>query len=138
MKFFIPLIYCNEDRPENINVYISNFNDDFIRVFDGKNWIIEKKSDILEDIYNSKRDYLEYKFEDMYDKLGPNAKYFFEKFKEKNTEREVINSIQHDIKNILYANRGNIIKKPEKNKLKYIEYENTNDINYIPNKPMFY
>lgn len=140
LQMFIPMIYCNEQKPENMNIYISNFKDDTVKVFNGKDWIIEKKSDILHDIYNSKRDHLEYKFEDMQDELTDNAKYFFNKFKEGNTDSEIIKSIQYDIKNILYANRNNVIKKPHKKqnvkKVKLIE--NINDPDYIPIESMFF
>jgi hypothetical protein len=141
LQMLIPLIYCNEEIPENMNIYISNFNDNSIKIYDGKNWIIENKSDVLTDMYNSKRDYLEIKFDDMYDNLGENAKYFFEKFKEGNTDPDVIKSIQHDIKNILYANRNNIVKKPTKKTKKVNLIKNTTEINdpdYIPDKPMFF
>jgi len=81
LQMLIPLIYCNNKNPENMNVYISNFKDDSIRIFDGKNWIIEKKDYVLRNMYNSKRDFLELKFEDMYEKLSKDAKYFFKNLK---------------------------------------------------------
>jgi hypothetical protein len=141
MQSFIPMIYCNEEKPENMNVYISNFNDDSIKVFNGKNWIIEKKEDVLHNMYYSKRDHLEYKFDDLYENLTDNAKYYFEKFKECNDDADTIKSIKYDIKNILYANRGNIVKNPTKKPRKVgllKSTENIDDPNYIPNKPMFW
>jgi hypothetical protein len=114
MQMLISLIYCNDQSPENMNVYISNFNDNSIRVYDGKNWIIEKKDYVLTNMYNSKRDFLELKFEDMYDKLSKNAKYYFKRFKAGNTDKETIDPILDELKNILYANRNNVIKNPTK------------------------
>ena len=142
-----------------MNVYISNFNDDSVKVFNGKNWIIEKKDDILHNMYYSKRDQLEYKFDDMYDDLTDNAKYFFEKFKECNDDKEVVKTIQYDMKNILYSNRDNVTKKPIKKtkKVKLINEEPIKDIiekkptkktkkvqpdfddpEYVPNTSMFF
>ena len=122
MQTLISLIYCNEQNPENMNVYISNFNDSSIRIFDGKNWIIEKKEYVLTNMYNSKRDFLELKFDDMYDKLSKDAKYFFKRFKAGNTDKETIDPILDELKNILYSNRNNVIKKPNKAKqLKLLE-----------------
>lgn len=133
IQTLIPMIYCNDKKPENMNVYINNFNDDNIRVFDGKNWIFEKKDYVLSNMYNSKRDHLEYKFEDLYDNLTENAKYFFEKFRKYDDDEESINSIKYDIKNILYTNRKNVIKNPKK-----VKNTNTNDIDYIPDTSMFF
>jgi hypothetical protein len=153
LQMLIPLIYCNEQNPENMNVYISNFNDDKIRIFDGKNWIIEKKDYILTNMYNSKRDFLELKYEDMYDELTDNAKYYFERFKDGNTDQETIEPILDELKNILYSNRNNVVKKPVKickkiATIKDFEEEQINDTNekknitndpdYIPNKSMFF
>ncbi len=83
-----------------MNVYINNFNDDKIRIFDGKNWVIDKKNYVLTNMCNSKRDFLELKFDDMYDKL---------------TNKETIEPILGELKNILYSNRHNVVKKPIKN-----------------------
>jgi hypothetical protein len=153
LQMLIPLIYCNDKNPENMNVYISNFNDNSIRIYDGKYWTIEKKDYVLTNMYNSKRDFLELKFEDMYDELSKNAKYFFKKFKSGNTDQEAINPILDEIKNILYSNRHNVAKKPTKTKkLNLIENttmehkpkkkmqntENTCDSDYIPEKSMFF
>lgn len=52
----------------------------------------------------------------MYDELGENAKYFFGKFKEGNTDPETIKPILDEIKNILYANRYNVIKNSSNEK----------------------
>ncbi len=73
-----------------MNVYISNFNDDKIRIFNGKDWILDNKDYVLTNMYNSKRDFLELKFEDMYDELSSNVKYFFKRFKNGNTNQETI------------------------------------------------
>jgi len=132
LQMLIPLIYCNDSNPENMNVYINNFKDDTIRIFDGKNWIIEKKDYILNNMYNSKRDFLELKFEDMYDELTDNAKYFFERFKDGNTDQETIKPILDELKNILYANRTNIIKKP--NKVQKRKTIKDNEIKHTKNK----
>jgi DNA-binding beta-propeller fold protein YncE len=163
MQMLISLIYCNDKNPQNMNVYVSNFNDNSIRIFDGKNWIIEKKDYVLTNMYNSKRDFLELKFEDMYDKLSKNAKYFFKRFKAGNTDQETIEPILDELKSILYANRNNVIKNPakikqqkligcistesktiisnqnEKKPRKKLQIkEDINDPNYIPNKSMFF
>ena len=146
LQMLIPLIYSNKSNPENMNVYISNYNDDKIRIFDGKDWIVEKKDYVLTNMYNSKRDFLELKFDDMYDSLSKNAKYFFKRFKKGNTNKYTIEPILDELKNILYVNRNYVEKKPTKQSQMITNSETTkknnfendvNDLDYIPNKCMF-
>lgn len=159
LQMLIPLIYCNENYPENMNVYIKNYNNDKIMVFIDGQWMVEDKSYILENMYNSKRDFLELKFEELYDKLSSDAKYYFERFMKGNTDRETIDPIIDELKNFLYVNRHKVMKKPIKqlklvkniemkakiNTLKMYKEKKPNkkikeicDVDYIPNKPLFF
>lgn len=149
VQSFVELIHCNENVPENRNIYIGNYKDEYIRTFNGKNWDVDTKEDVLYNLYNAKRDFLERQYKIMKATGGlltDNAKYFFGgKYYENGRTPEAVKLAKDDIKNLLYGNRLSVIKKPkllqnvkEKKIFTFDDYvENAEDDLYIPNSPMF-
>lgn len=155
IQYYIKLIHCNENAPENRNIYIGNYKDSHIRMFDGQSWIMDDKEDIVHNLFHMKRDQLVNRYNNTdKSKLSDDAHYFFgQKYFENCTTPEAEKWIKEEIKNMLYDNRLFVVKKPnKKNKktteaqkeqnvdqklLKYIEPEDQENIEYIPNFPMF-
>jgi hypothetical protein len=106
----LKLIHCNDDKPEYMNVYIKNYKDDYILTFDGKDWNVEKKDDILNNMLQSKKYLLESKFEDFQEELPKHAIDMFHKFLERSEDNEVISNIKDEMKNMFYKNRKHVIK----------------------------
>jgi glutaredoxin len=106
----IKLIHCNDDKPEYMNVYIKNFKDEYMFTFDGKDWDIEKKDVVLNNMIENKKNFLESKFDDMQNELPQYAINMFKKFLERSDDNEVINSIKDELKNMFYKNRNHVIK----------------------------
>jgi hypothetical protein len=113
----LKLIHCNGDKPEYMNVYIKNYKDDYILTFDGKDWNVEKKDDILNNMLMSKKYLLESKFEDFQGELPKHAIDMFHKFLERSEDNEVISNIKDEMKNMFYKNRKHVIKDIKKIKL---------------------
>ena len=115
-------VHCNDKKPENRNIYIKNYKDDYILTFDGYEWNIEKKDDIFGNIIENKKNFLETKYDDYYNELSKPAKSTFKKFLERSDNNEVINNIKDELRNEFYKNRKhvnkNIVKKPTKIKNK--------------------
>jgi len=44
---FIQYIHLNKNNPENHNIYIKNITHNFISVYDGKQWIIKDRNDMI-------------------------------------------------------------------------------------------
>ena len=105
----IKYVHCNSEKPENINIYIKNYKDDYILTFDGTDWNMEKKDDVFVNIIENRKNFLENKFEDYYDELSKPAKSTFKKFLERSDNNE------------FYKNRIHIKKKITKKKLKAIK-----------------
>jgi hypothetical protein len=127
----IKLIHCNDDKPEYMNVYVKNFKDEYMFTFDGKDWDIEKKDVVLNNMIENKKNLLESKFDDMQNELPQYAITMFKKFLERSDDDEVIANIKDELKNMFYKNRHHVVKtikniKPIK-KLK----ELTNDVSQI-------
>ena len=117
----IKYVHCNAKKPENRNIYIKNYKDDYILTFDGTDWNMEKKDDVFVNIIENRKNFLENKFEDYYDELSKPAKSTFKKFLERSDHNEVINNIKEELKNEFYKNRIHVKKKITKKKLKAIE-----------------
>jgi hypothetical protein len=106
----IKLIHCNDDKPEYMNVYIKNFKDEYMFTFDGKDWDIEKKDVVLNNMIENKKNLLESKFDDMQNDLPQYAINMFKKFLERSDNDEVKNNIKDELKNMFYKNRNHVIK----------------------------
>jgi hypothetical protein len=106
----VKLIHCNDNKPEFMNVYIKNFKDGYMFTFDGQDWDIEKKDDVINNMIENKKNLLESKFEDYQDELPKYAIDMFKKFLEKSDDNEVINSVKDELKNMFYKNRNHIRK----------------------------
>ena len=106
----IKMIHCNDEKPEYRNVYIKSLQNDYILTHNGTEWVIEEKDDVIHNIIESKKNFLEGKFEDHYDKLSKIEKLTFQKFLDRSDNSEVVDNIKKELKMILYNNRTHIVK----------------------------
>ena len=117
---FVKYIHCNDKKPENRNIYIKNYKDEYILTFDGIDWNIERKDDVFGNLIENKKNFLESKYDVYCDDLPKPAKILFKKFLDRSDNNEVINNIKDELRNEFYKNRhyikkqSNIIKKKEK------------------------
>jgi hypothetical protein len=106
-------LHFDKNNPENHNVYISNMRDDYILVFDGLEWLLRNRDDVLQQICDDKIDILEEKFEEFVDKLDQLQIKKFERFLKQKDDDIVVKRIKKDLKELLY-NKRNIIKNTRK------------------------
>lgn len=126
IQYLVELVHCDKNRPENMNIYISNYKDKYIRTFNGDEWTMENKNDVLYNLFHSKRDLLEFKYKDLKKHLSSDAKYYFGKmYFENGTTDEAIKIIKEDIKGLLYNNRLSAVKKPPKKPTKQSTKQST-------------
>ena len=52
-------VHCNEDRPEHMNMYISNLRDNYIMVYENNDWQVKDREDVLEFLITDKNGQLE-------------------------------------------------------------------------------
>ena len=52
-------IHFNPNNPEFHNVYIPNINNKCAMVYDGTKWNLAQRKDVIDDIYQDKKDYIE-------------------------------------------------------------------------------
>ena len=67
------LIHFNQEKPENINIYIPNKNQKYIKVFKDNQWYLEEKKSRIPDIVDKNYNILDnYYEENKEDKLNKN------------------------------------------------------------------
>jgi mRNA-degrading endonuclease RelE of RelBE toxin-antitoxin system len=83
---FVEQIHFNKNKPENHNVYISNMRADYGLLYDGNQWAIHNKEDLLDNMYEDKTVILLDQFEQQYDSLDEPTKKMFERFVKRHEE----------------------------------------------------
>ena len=107
-------IHFDENKPENHNIYISNLRDNYAMLFDGNNWVLSNRKEIIDDMYDSKRDILSDKFDEILENLPDHAIKKFKRFLHDEQDNKISQKIKEEIKLILYNNKH----IPEKTKIK--------------------
>jgi uncharacterized C2H2 Zn-finger protein len=105
IPLFIEMVHFNENKPENTNMYISNIKSRFAYIYNGKQWNLMNKDELIDDIYDKKCIILLEKYEDLKDILNDqtikNFNHFIEKYDSDTMKENVLNRIEL----LLYNNR---------------------------------
>jgi hypothetical protein len=102
VKTLIEKIHFNPEKPENMNIYISNMKDKYLMIYDGANWNLANRKDEIDRLYEDKEMMLEEWLEtnpdtDLKDK-------FLKYLKNKDLE-DCLLKFKEDIKLVLYNSR---------------------------------
>ena len=103
----VEYIHFNGNKPENQNIYISNMRDNYVLVYDGGQWQMRERDDILQDIIDNKTDILNEKFDELLDKLDEITIKRFKKFLDEKDDNKISVQLKKDLKLIMY-NRNKI------------------------------
>jgi hypothetical protein len=94
----IEKIHFNPQKPENMNIYISNMKDKYLMVYDGLNWNLANKRDELDKLYEEK----EMMLEEWLEKSNIEIKDKFIKYLNNKEDDEILNMIKEEIKLMMY------------------------------------
>ena len=97
--------HFHPDHPENYNIYIANIKNDYVVIYDGKKWNINKKEDVFEDIIYAKSDFLCMKFKELMGQMTEMDIKKFTNFINERDEDKTMNKIKGELKLQLYNNR---------------------------------
>lgn len=103
-------VHFNANHPEYHNVYISNMSNKYAIAYDGKNWQLIPKNDLIDSIYNDKKNYIEENFEDFVDSLTKSQKNALNRWLDEDEDSNKIKEIKNMIKLSLYNNREVVMK----------------------------
>ena len=95
----IEKIHFNPDKPENMNIYISNMKNKYLMVYDGKNWNIANKVEEIDKLYEEKELMLE---EWLEQHEHTEMKEKFIKYLNNKEKDETLNMIKDELKMMMY------------------------------------
>jgi hypothetical protein len=102
----IKFTHFNKEKPENHNIYKPNFKDKYVKYFNDNVWKIGDAKKIITELYMSKMDIAEEKFEDLKPYLSEITKDRFQWFLDNREEAEVMTEILKKIAEMLYNERN--------------------------------
>ena len=102
----IKMIHFNKDKPENHNIYKPNFKDKYVKYFNDNVWKMGDAVKIITELYMSKMDIAEERFEELKPYLSEITKDRFQWFLDNREETEVMREIIKKICEMMYNDRG--------------------------------
>jgi hypothetical protein len=122
---FIGHSHFDPNHPENHNIYIANIKEDYVVIYDGDKWTINKRDEVVENIIYTKSDFLFNKFRELRSEMRQIDIDKFMRFMSERDEDRTMNILKEEIKLQLYNNRYT----PQKTRrhMEYIERMNEKD-----------
>jgi uncharacterized C2H2 Zn-finger protein len=105
IPLLIEMVHFNDEKPENTNMYISNIKSQFAYIYNGKQWNLMNKDELIDDIYDKKCIILLEKYEDLKDILNDQTIKNFNHFIEKYDSDSMKENVSNRIELLLYNNR---------------------------------
>ena len=105
------IIHFNKDKPENHNIYKPNFKDKYVKYCDNNIWKIGDLMKIVTELYLSKMDLAEEKFEELKQFLEESKKDRFQHLLDNREEPDVMGGILKRIIEIIYNERTVITER---------------------------
>ena len=104
VKSLIEKVHFNINKPENMNIYLSNIKGKYVMIYKDNAWQIQDKKAQVDDLY----EYNEFVLEHWYDEYMEKYPYIVESFKVYLKNRDsntLLNNIKEEILLMLYNNR---------------------------------
>ena len=98
----IDTIHFNPKYPEYHNVYISSMKNKYAMMYDGSNWTLVMKDDLIDKLYDNKRDYIEENLDDFLDSLTVSQRNALHRWMNADDDHPYIEKIKNGIKLLLY------------------------------------
>jgi hypothetical protein len=95
-------LHFNPKYPEYHNIYISNIKDKYAMMYDGNIWTLTMKEELINKIYDDKKNYIEENLEDFVDSLSTSRKNALARWLETDDDDRKISEIKNNIKLLLY------------------------------------
>jgi hypothetical protein len=107
---FTEYLHCNDKFPEQKNIYINDINRKYCMVYNGYEWLLKNKTETINELYQTKYDFLEENFNTYYDQLEEYQQRSFKNFIKLHKEDEpFVKKIKEELKTLLYNKRDKIL-----------------------------
>ena len=104
-------LHFNPKHPEYHNVYITNVKDKYAMMFNGIDWNLMMKDELINKIYDDKKNYIEENIEEFVVSLSISKKKALERWLATDNDDNRINKVKNEIKLLLYNKRNLIMDK---------------------------
>ena len=108
-------LHFNPKHPEYHNIYITNVKDKYAMIFDGKEWNLTTKVELIETIYDDKKSYIEDNMDEFVMSLSKSKIDALKRWLDTDDSDIKISKIKDNIKLLLYNKRNIVIDKQHKN-----------------------
>jgi hypothetical protein len=98
----IEKVHFNPEKPENMNIYISNIKDKYLMVYQNGKWNLKNKNE-LERLYDDKEEMIEQWIEENKD---PEMEKFFKKYLDLKKDDKTMLMINEEIKLMMFNNKN--------------------------------
>ena len=104
VKSLIEKVHFNPEKPENMNIFLSNIKGNYVMVYKDNEWQIRNKQRQIDDLYDSNEFVLETWYDEYKDKY-PHIINSFQRYLKNKDEDVVLNRVKDEILMMLYNNR---------------------------------
>ena len=98
-------MHFNPKYPEFHNIYISSMKNQYAMIYNGTDWVLVMKDDLIDRLYNRKRDYIEENLDEFVGSLSKSQKNAIHRWLNANENHSYIKKIKNDMKLLLYNKR---------------------------------
>jgi DNA-directed RNA polymerase subunit RPC12/RpoP len=110
VPMFTEYLHCNDKFPEQKNIYINDINRKYCMIYNGNEWLLKDKTVTIDELYQTKYDFLEENFNVYYDQLEEYQQRSFQKFIKLHEEDvPFVRKIKEELKTLLYNKRDKIL-----------------------------
>lgn len=114
VKSLIEKVHFNANKPENMNIYLSNIKGKYLMIYKDNLWQIQDKKSQVDELYDNNEFVLETWY-DEYKETHPDIIASFQRYLHNRDEDETLNNIKEEILVMLYNKRKMIaIEGPHK------------------------
>ena len=104
VKTLIEKVHFNKNKPENMNIYLSNIKGKYLMIYKDNTWQIQDKKTQVDDLYDNNEFVLEAWY-DEYKQKYPSIIKSFQRYLQNRDGDEVLNNIKEEILVMLYNKR---------------------------------
>ena len=104
VKSLIEKVHFNSNKPENMNIYLSNIKGKYLMIYKDNAWQIQDKKTQVDDLYDNNEFVLEAWY-DEYKEKYPDIIASFQRYLQNRDEDEMLNNIKEEILVMLYNKR---------------------------------
>ena len=122
--------HFNPKYPEYHNVYISNMKNKYAMTYDGNDWALVMKDELIDKIYDKKRDYIEENMDEFINSLLPSQMNALHRWINVNDDHHYVQKIKNEMKLMLY-NKRKMALNPQPPKVEDADMDDELDIKIV-------